>query len=831
MSDRYRFVLNGDGKCEWIIDSKELLRERLKCGATNVSACSFLTPIDGLKESPLCFGDLHFSIPLISGSYDELESVFYSLVRLADEYSLELEQVRIYRPHAKRMHFVIPECAFQGELGFKYRGEVDRQLFVEFFGEQYCSLVNSYLMVKGQSVLMLPLFSDSADVVSEKTKTSYHEVMKGSFWKDGFIPTLAKRFENISIDKSANCSLLAARYMWFPESTKTYSVELNRLNVGTLNRCSVFENAGRYWNHLSEHEKEFLTKCFGRFYFPKKGDDSLIDGHNFSCRLIKEFLSEQSLILSCSECCPVTSPLAYLVYRDVGSELHMTSSGVFKLECQLKNDPLGPPIWIESNVMDRDKKWGVELCAVDKNGARQPIVLSQKEFSSPKLFSLLKQHNVATPIAKQEKGAMRRWLKDFSVKKEKELKEVAGWVDTKTSGLTFIFPKGHALPGSGQFAFKTMELAGVKKVKGSSLAVRESKVVDNWQVVHCVANKVPYLSFFLSLLKSESICLHFYTKDKYLRETFMECVTYNWQVYFPKVFYSVKEVRRNYRELLRGCCQSFLCVGDIATEDVDAMQDVLSKLYKKEKEAPLSVFSVGEVSLATGSEVESSFDVFVRNNRLMAINIDISNWNELVSSSGLLSTDQVPAVLMNINDEKIQEYKNTELFSWRVGADGGQYSVKDRTIDFLSILGLIFRDEFLFTSMNDVGVIRFGMEQVDRGISKRVFCSNDDKIYNGVMCNLINGLVGNTFGIIEYNYPVITHENGDCLFVPASDLKELASSVKGYRAFLTWLTDKKFFTEVNGATTGVKYFKRDKKSVRGYYVNIKSLMSLKAVYK
>lgn len=830
MSDRYRFVQNGDGTCEWIIDNKEWLRESLEGGTTRISACSFSAPIDGLNESPFCFGDLHFYIPLSSGRYSEIESVFNSLVRLADRYALELEQIGIYRPYAGVLHFVIPESAFQGELGFKYRGEVDRQLFVEFFGAQYFSYLNNYLVVHGQSVLMLPIMPDSVDLVSEKTKKTYSELMVSSSFEEGILPAHTKRFEE-GQRKSRKCSLLALQYMWFVEDlSKTYSIRAQKINVGTLSRCSVFESARWYWSHLSESEKEFLKKCFGRFYFPKKSDEFLIDGHNFSCRFIRGFLNERTLYLSCSECCPVTTPLAYLVYRDVGLDLHMTSTGVFKLGSHLRHDPLGPPIWIESNVMDRDKKWGVEVCAIDKNGAKQPVVLSQKEFSSPKLFSLLKQYDVVIPIAKQEKGAMRRWLKDFSVKKEKELKEIAGWVETKVGGLTFVFPKGHALPGSSQFAFKTLELAGVKKVKGAPIAVKESKVVNNWQVVHCVASKVPYLSFFLSLLKSESICLHFYTKDKSVREAFMECVSYNWQVYFPKVFYSVKEVLRNDRELLRGSCQSFLCVGDILEGDVDTMQEVLYKLFKKEKETPLSVFSVGEVSLATGSEVESSFDILVRNNRLMAINIDISNWNELVSSSGLLSTDQVPAVLMNINDEKIQEYKNTEFFSWRVDADGGQESVTDRAIDFLSILSLILRDEFLFTSMNDVGMIHFGMENVTSGIDRRVFRSNDSKIYNGAMCNLINGLLSSTFGVIEYNYPVVPHEQGDCLFVPASDLKELVGSVKGYRAFLSWLTDKNFFTEINGATTGVMYYKKYKKSVRGYYVNIKSLMSLQAMY-
>lgn len=826
MSDRYRLVFYYNSSVRWIVDDKQEVAACIKDGATKISALSYSSPIEVYKPTPMSYGDIHFYLRIDPAKREELEEVARSLLKLTDIYGLELGAIKVYGPllcassEMMVLHFVIPEPIFQGEIGFQSRSSIDTQLLLEIFGDEHFKRCQrDYLNVEGVQVQMLPLNGHMGGVVDPLT-----EITEPEKWVSE--PYLS-RYKSIAPSTELKCSLLAARYLWFPEDASKYLAEnVRRKDVGMLSRCKIIDQAMKYWECLAEVEKDLLLQNIRGVMF---GENKPFNGIpiGFSCQNIKQYLGSVFGFLSCHEYCPVSSPLAFLVHRDIDSDMQLTANGLFPNDIDIRDEALASAIWYGGLAFDDSgEDDDLYLHIVDTCGACQQIVMSYKDVDSPWLFQVLKEYGAILPAAKRDKGRIRRNIYSVIKGVGREVVREAGWKNKGCNNQVFIFPRGGSLPCPSRYMFKTQKLIGVKNVGCAAASVLETKKVKNWQIVHSVAYRVTYLSFFLSLLETPPICFHFYCRDENIRKAFMSIIEYDWQMYFPKVFWKAKSALRNRKELLRGSRHSFICLGDMIQNDLEITQEAVRKIIRKAKHETVTIFSVGEVSLATSSKAESPHDVFIDDGQLMAINIDISEWGELVAASYEVQLTHAQIVLSGIHEGKLDSYRNEEKFLWDKSAGKGESKV----LGYLSILKLVLEDINLSSSTPDIGFITFGMSDVVQKIIKNFKQGNSGVVYQETMENIMNGICSDSFAGLSLNYPVVESEGCECLFVPSADLKKMAGVEKGYRAFLNWLSEKDFFVDVGGQSAGVRYYKKEKRPVRGYYLNIATLLNMHAFY-
>ena len=843
MELRYRLAELRDGSIEIFIESEEERKKLVAHGAVRFSAHSFSKEPSLYDDFPYFFGDLHFPIELGAGAYfSEILLVAKKLKEISQKYAIPLRFIRLYKKNAS-IHIVIPERLFQGELGLRYRVEVDKKLWSELFSGM--NTFAEWIVHGGIYFQMLPLVKGSFDVFSERNRTdAFSFIASCSEEKaEGLRPCCDSKSDNSPVTP---CSLLAYRYMKFPKQLDELRFDKQFSQyTSVLRRCSVLRSGFECWDLLSEAEQA-LIHVFSYGMIPvgekKTGlvdwDSNEIRG--LSCSCLKKRLKTIESSIDCTGCDQVSSPLAFLWLVEAYGGVQVQADGAYPASAKLINAvpklPLMGGLWVESKVVKEGKPWGLEICGLDVKREVQCVVISYKDMNTPKLFKFLKQVGLEVPRANIEKGAIRTYLTDYQCPTQSELIEVGGWKESKTCvwPAYFVFPLKIVSHNKQQRAFKTMHYVGVRKRGSERRAAKRIKNVAPWRIVHTIASRIPYLGIILAKMNLNGICFHFYTSNTGLRESFLDCLQYNWQSVFPKVVFSVDEALRNIKEIRRGHNHSFVSVGDVRKKNVASMQLFLEKFFevkrKKSFGAQLVIISSGECSLAVNSEVETSGNVFVSNGRLCAINIDISSWDEGVLSEGDLDSNMYTQFFQMILEKGIEQLRRA--YDDALGECEPYNGIDEHSLAALSYIQLmkaVIKNEELFGAMPDY---RVGTEFFDQFFEKLIYnwLVSEKDIFQDALVQLIKGVVDVHFHAEAYKYPVCELEGTKCLFVPVVDLKKWLKGHANYSSFMTWLKGAGHLVECSGSFTQVKYYAPAKKSVRGYFLRTELIHHLLPVY-
>ena len=611
---RYRYAVFSD-QLKLIENLYEAIDKAVEDGATAFSVHSFSERLNPEGGNSQIWGDLHLRC--------RKKSLLSSVEVLLKVYKVPLSSMDIYED-GNWYELVIQENSFRGELGSKGR--------FRFEIEVVKSLRNAF----SQRLHLRVPVTDAG--VLQKRKLSQHRVLKE------VVEAIAG--SEVYPEKS-KVSLLAEKYfkyLYIDAEKSSY-----RRKIGHMMACPLFEamySAGERSPAevvLTAHLFGYAPRSFMKYIervggetFPidtlSNLDDSDFSFGNLWCDHVSDLLKEIGSKIHCKRNCGVTSPLGlqYLGYHPEFKKGYENSSG----DCVVRRDgtflrvedvekKIMEPIGIKDRYLGVDREIGAcEVICVDADGFRRNLLIDESDFDSPRLFAILRSHNVYVPPGKLEKGAVRKFLASQFPQKLRSSRQVkvtsyAGW----QSDRQYIFHEFTHANDSSSIKLKCRAEPPRHEIEECWDIYSPSQVSSP---IVLFANLAALASPLMSRLPVEGgICLHFYGKDLRHRTSFVRAVSKILGQAYADGFYPFTEAQKHIRSLKAIHKDSTLIISDFENRRVLDLVPFVNRYFKgrKNAEPPSSgvIISSGRDSLTP--EMAASASVFMKNKNALALSL------------------------------------------------------------------------------------------------------------------------------------------------------------------------------------------------------------------
>ncbi|WP_291327144.1 hypothetical protein [Desulfovibrio sp. UCD-KL4C] len=811
---RYRYALFSYDRIECFEDTPEQQKMLISKGAHAFSVHSFSEPLVKGRLPQRIWGDLHITWSEEEGSRPLQECVDY-----LHRYAVPESLVDLYIENSF-YELIVEESAFRGELGSPARFVFDSKIkrFICSYAVNY-----NFYDVNG---FQIPF--TSVPVAKTKLAPSSSDSCKGllGYWE------------------SCDSKVSELAHLYFVEHMKLgEKKDYIRPVLANLLKCNVFRqfiNSSTY--RIDEAKllakmiggsaiKAFLNSCPNS---TRSEDNDLIrifDNKNMylllpriACSRVSEELSAINSNLQCTSEChvPRASVLPYAskafeVDRPMALEgCVLNSSGFYHVDSSKvpnENFRIMDPIWARDNFLG-----GRQIICHDMYGFRRELYLSEEDLDSPKLFSILRSHQVYVPTNKVKQGALRRYLLSqcphIKEKSVYSISEYAGWQDDGS----YIPPTETTQPQDQNIKVKSHVLPPPEDLYSFPRLGKEK-----FSTEATLAALFSLVAPLLRKLGMKGVCLHFHGGSADDRDLIIHAVQTVWRSYLYPVHYSLPDVKRHIAALKMHRKDSVLCVREVQEHQVKNMRSVLRRFFLGRKGSDPGVdgviVSTGAVPLGEEKEGRKGRAGYISKGRVLAVDVELGKDR---NAGGELTHSTGEVFLGKIIDgnfaQLLSEFKYYFVADKKQGSGDIVFGV---LTDIATVAFVMIR--WLHSA---AGIPPATIDFCDQEFGNLIFRHDLELIKYGPIVVELHKIIQNAQkNPASFLKQVVPCGRG-CFAITAKDFKKIIPDEVSLTFFSIWLKKKKILRlSQDKSLCGVHHFTGLGGSARAYFVHEKSLNS------
>lgn len=617
--NRYRYVRFGDGSINYFIDSPAAREDLVRRGASEFSVHSFCQPLDDNPRPHRIWGDLHLHFDLTDSSSAEKLSDITQLLR---QHDVTNQSVSAYYLNGD-LEVIIAEPAFRGEIGSPCRFDFDERIRNWANADTLSVAYINNIALPMSKIPVLAVRSPEMLQSAQHPQFLANTLPGQSKWLT--TPLAHEFYASHNRQKGAKDFLLpkhayAMRCAIFHSLLHKKAASIDEL--ATI--CALFGGNITYFRDLLHlHQRSDLIAQVTPADLKKaRANRKLIP----TCANIESMLRSIDQNYACHQRCPVSTPRAfpYTTGHDCPQGLtrendvfSLKPSGLYAFnQEQNRWFRIMDPIWVNRVLPNTQNGPGArEIICHNVDGFPQTIRVSQKDFDSTALFSILQFHRVHVPRNNNLKGELRAYLAgQFTHAPGQSTARIAdqsGWQNS----VHYLDPQQET-KHSAQSVVKTHNLPTPVKPATLFKDVPATQTSNNPNLL--LGALASLTAPALAPLKTPGICLHFHGANTAQRSALLASISSisGHHIYkLPDALKHVADIKAHHKD-------STFHIAEVKQSETSKMHRFLRRYFfgRKNKDSGTVgiVISTGESPLAP----KESY-AFSHKDRVLAIDLEL----------------------------------------------------------------------------------------------------------------------------------------------------------------------------------------------------------------